>query len=93
MTLVVDRPRDQCGSAVFVRSGIDVDKSSSELSNIEVLNMQLMGIYVSAVYKPSNEEFFFPADFTDDPVNMVIGDFKIHIVLWGYSETNDNWKS
>ena len=45
MTLVIERPHTQYGSVRFVRSGVDVDKSSmSELKNTEVVNMQLYGV-------------------------------------------------
>ena len=63
-----------------------INPSRMNSVTLKCRNMQLMGISVSAVYKPPNEEFFFPADVTGDPVNVVIGDVNSHSVRWGYSD-------
>ncbi|XP_038058777.1 uncharacterized protein LOC119730062 [Patiria miniata] len=91
MTLIIERPHDQYGSAIFVRSGLTVDKFSlSETDNIEALSICLMGISVSSVYKPPNETFNLPNAPTDGRVNVAIGDFNSHNVAWGYGETNED---
>ena len=49
MSLIAEIPHDQYGSAIFVRNGLIVDKSStSDIDNIEVLTIELMGISVSS---------------------------------------------
>ena len=48
--------------------------------NIEILSIELMGISVSSVYKPSIETFILPNAVTDGLVNVVIGDLNSHSV-------------
>ena len=93
MTLTTERLHDQYGS-IFVRNGLTVDNASvSENYNIDVLSIELMGIYVSSVYKPPIETFSLPNAVTDGRVNVVIGDFNSHSVTWGYVKTNEDGES
>ena len=49
------------GSAIFVRNGLTVDNAYvSDNDNIEVLYIELMGIYVRSVNKPPIETFSLP---------------------------------
>ena len=91
MTLIAERPHDQYGSAIFARNGLAVDKSYlSDINNIEVLSIDLMGITVSSVYKPPQEPFDLPGRATDGRMNVVIGDFNSHSISWGYREMNED---
>ena len=61
MTLITERLHDQYGSAIFVRNGLTVDNAYvSDNDNIEVISIELMGIYVRSVYKPPIETFSLP---------------------------------
>ena len=83
-----------CSTTIFVRNGLTVDNASvSENDNIEILSIELMGISVSSVYKPSIETFILPNAVTDGRVNVVIGDLNSHSVTWGYGETNEDGES
>ena len=91
MSLIVERPHDQYGSAIFVRNSLSVEKSSlSESNNIEILSIQLMGISVSSVYKPPSVRCDLPEFLAADGIHVVIGDFNSHSVTWGYGETNED---
>ena len=68
-----------------------MDKSYlSDINNIEVLSIDLMGITVSYVYKPPQEPFDLPGRATDGRMNVVIGDFNSHSISWGYREMNED---
>ena len=83
-----------CSTTIFVRNGLTVDNASvSENDNIEILSIELMGISVSSVYKPSIETCILPNAVTDGLVNVVIGDLNSHSVTWGYGETNEDGES
>ncbi|CAH1258394.1 Hypp2004 [Branchiostoma lanceolatum] len=91
MTLIVERPHDQYGSAILARDGLNADKFSlSDMNNIEVLSIDLLGIRVSSVCKPPAETFSLPKEATDGKLNIVIGDFNSHSTTWGYRQTNDD---
>ena len=94
MPLITEILHDQYGSSIFVRNGLTVDNASvSEIDNIEILSIELMGLSVSSVYKPPIEAFSLPNTVTDGRVNVVIGDFNSHSVTWGYGETNEHGES
>ena len=48
-----------------------------EFSNMAV-HIQLMWISVNVVYNPPYDELSFQDGFTDNPVNVLIGDFSSH---------------
>ena len=49
-----------------------------------------MGISVSSIYKPPTQTFCLPPGVTDGRVNVAIGDFNSHNIIWGYGETNED---
>ena len=91
MSLILERPHDQYGSAIFVRHGLTVDKTFlSDTNNIEVLSIYLLGISVSSIYKPPAVPFDVPVAATDGRINILIGDFNSRSPSWGYANTNDD---
>ena len=65
MDLAIERPNSQYGSAIFVRSGTILNTTSlTDISNIEILRVDLNGISVTSVYKPPGERFSFHQTLT-----------------------------
>ena len=65
MDLSIERPNSQYGSAIFVRSGTILNTTSlTDISNIEILRVDLNGISVTSVYKPPGERFSFHQTLT-----------------------------
>lgn len=93
MKLVVERPHEQYGSAIFVRPDIDVRSCALTcVEDVEILTIELQSCTVTSVYKPPNTAFKFhePDNFRNQNVNIVLGDFNCHSTAWGYNETNDD---
>ncbi|KAE9524319.1 hypothetical protein AGLY_015358 [Aphis glycines] len=93
MKLVAIRPHWKYGSAIFVRSSIDVTTSQiTEIDDIEILTIEVGKCTVTSIYKPPNSTFAFdkPANFDTKNIHIIIGDFNSHHTNWGYDETDNN---
>uniref|UniRef100_A0A6P7HAH0 Uncharacterized protein LOC114348275 n=1 Tax=Diabrotica virgifera virgifera TaxID=50390 RepID=A0A6P7HAH0_DIAVI len=93
MKLILERPHDQYGSAVFVRPDIDVASTSlTDQNDIEILTVEINSCTVTSMYKPPNADFAFeePNNFQSQQIKFVLGDFNCHSVAWGYNETGSN---
>ncbi|XP_014671672.1 PREDICTED: uncharacterized protein LOC106812338 [Priapulus caudatus] len=91
MTLTAERQNNTYGSAIFVRDGLTVDKSlPTDDTDIEALTIEFKGITVTSVYKRPRAKFALPcrATINDGRINVIIGDFNSHNVIWGYSQTD-----
>ena len=91
MDLAIERPHSQYGSAIFVTSGTIVSTTSlTDINNIEILRVDLIGISVPSVYKPPGERVSFhqPLTAVGDQQQVIIGDFNSHSSTWGYATTN-----
>lgn len=60
MTLIIERPHNKYGSAIFVKNNIAVKSASeNERNDIEILTVDLGKCPITSIYKPSNESFAF----------------------------------
>lgn len=83
MTLVIERPHNKYGSALFVKNNKSVKSASkSETNTTEILNVDLKKCLVTSIYKPPNGNFVFdePEHFRDNNVRIVVGD--IYSTSW-----------
>lgn len=93
MKMIVERPHDQYGSAIFVKPGVNVISTSmTESDNIELLTIRTPNFSVTSVYKPPDAKFKFANlnDLRQQNINFVIGDFNCKSSAWGYNETDEN---
>jgi len=85
MQLVNERPHNQYGSAIFIKEGLDAQKTFlSEHNKVEILTVQLSGFAVTCIYKPPA----VPFEFTEPPMApmpyIVLGDFNSNGTNCGY---------
>jgi len=93
MTLIIERPHNKYGSAIFLKSNIAVKSASkSETNNIEILTVDLGKCSITSIYNPPNENFVFEEqeNFRDNNTRIVARDFNSHSISWGYAETNND---
>lgn len=93
MKLVLERPHDQYGSAVFTRPDLLLRSTAMTFSSdMEILTIELQSCTVTSVYKPPNTNFSFnePANFQTQRIKFLVGDFNCHSTTWGYNETDAN---
>ena len=93
MRLVAERPHEQYGSAIYVKSGIRVYSTKvSADNNIEVLTVLLDDdVSITSIYKPPTQDFHLPPDAVGQHRNEIfIGDFNCHSTQWGYQDTDEN---
>lgn len=93
MRLILERPHDQYGSAVFARPYIDIVSASlTERNNTEILTVRTPQYSVTSLYKPPESQYVFtePDNLCYDDINFVLGDFNCQSIAWGYKETSEN---
>lgn len=93
MKLVALRPHRQYGSAIFVRTSLEINSVQiTEENDVELLTIELCNCTVTSVYKPPNAIFKFEKSLNlrAQPANFIIGDFNSHHTSWGYDVTDDN---
>ncbi|KAI5732047.1 hypothetical protein M8J77_020382 [Diaphorina citri] len=93
MVLVLERPHDQYGSAVFIRNDINVTSAClTDFDDIEVLTVDTPQFSVTSIYKPPEVDWSFhkPLNFSYQKTNFIIGDFNCQSITWGYRETSEN---
>ena len=79
MALVAERPHNKHGSSVFIRDGLKVNNISvCEEGNVELITVELSGVFIHSMYKPPPEPFRLPAL---GQRNLVIGDLDSHSTL------------
>ena len=89
-TLVVERPHDKYGSAIFIRDYLKVKRISVTAANhVEVIIAELPDVVVHSVYKPPSEQFVLPPLGHRSRPQIVIGDFNSHNTIWGYYATDN----
>ena len=91
MVLATEHPHRQYGSAVFVKTSIDIESTScSVVNDIEILTVELSSVVVTSVYKPPPSAFVFhqTVPHVHSKPQIIIGDFNSHSTQWGYRETN-----
>lgn len=91
MTLLLERPHEKYGSAIFSRPNLAIktlDLTCNE--DIEILTVELQSCTITSIYKPPAADFIFnePENFNNQPVQLVLGDFNCQSTVWGYSETS-----
>ena len=60
MNLIVERPHNQHGSAIYVKPGLDVNNTIIYSdNNMEILSINLKGLTVASIYKPPNTPFTY----------------------------------
>lgn len=93
MELIIERPHEKYGSAIFARPGLNILSAAfTEFNNVEILTIRTSKFSVTSVYKPPGEDFAFkePENFSYNEINFILGDFNCHGTAWGYRETDDN---
>jgi exonuclease III len=93
MKLILERPHDKYGSAVFVRENITVDSACLTCTDdIEILTVEINKCTITSVYKPPLKPFYFeePENYNSQSIKIVMGDFNCHSTSWGYQETDEN---
>ena len=94
MNLIVERPHDQYGSAIYVKPGLDVNNTNIYSdNNMEILSINLEGFTVTSIYKPPNTPFTYKDPPCHQSIEIIMGDFNSHNTIWGYDETNENGKA
>ena len=91
MAQVSERPHNKHGTSVFVRDSLKVNSFSvCEEDKVEFITVELPGVVVHFVYKPSAEQFLlFPLGNRNMP-HIVIGDLNSHNTLCGYTSTDND---
>lgn len=91
MKMAIESPHRQYGSAIFVRSDIPINSTSSSCTdNIELLHVTLQDVTITSVYKPPTERFAYTDNHIHSDAWVIIGDFNSHSTNWGYSENDEN---
>ena len=93
MKLVVERPHEKYGSAIFNKRDTIIDKTSlSDKDNVEILTVSLGKLSVTSMYKLLRSTFSFPEPetFNYQQVNVIIGDFNSHSTSWDYNNSNND---
>ena len=94
MNLIVKRPHDQYGSAIYVKPGLDISNTNIYSdNNMEILSINLEGLTVTNIYKPPNTPFTYKDPPCHQSTKIIMGDFNSHNTIWGYDETNENGKA
>lgn len=94
MKLLVERPHDQYGSALFIRDDIQYSDSwYTDTDDIEILSVTIENVTISSIYKPPNVKFQYDDNHAAAKIKITVGDFNSHNVLWGYSETDENGRA
>ena len=79
MTLVAERHHINYGSAILIRSDLQVKSISVwEQDSVELISIEMAGVVIHSVYTPPH---------------IMIGDFNNHNTTWGYTNTDDNGKA
>lgn len=93
MTLIIERPHNKYGSAIFVKSNIADKSASKSKTNIEILTVDVGKCSIMSIYKPPSEKFVFeePENFTDTrQTNKIIKktakNCKLIVLRHAYSE-------
>ena len=90
ITLIAEQSHIKYGSAILIRSDLKVKGISIwEQDNVELISIEMPGVVVHSVYKPPNEKFVLPALRHGNLPHIVIGAFKSHSTIWGYTNTDD----
>ena len=82
MMLVIERPHEKYGSAIFVKTGTIIDNN-----NMAILTAETGGTLITSVYKPPSRPYQMPPLHNSKP-EVVIGDFNSHSVNWAYDDSN-----
>ena len=94
INLIVERPHDQYGSAIYVKPGLDVNNTNIYSdNNMEILSINLEGLTVTSIYKPPNTPFTYKDPPCHQSIEIIMGSFNSHNTIWGYDETNENGKA
>ena len=73
----------------LIRSDLEVkDGSVWEQDNVELISIEMLGVVVHFVYKPTNDKFVLLGH--GNLPHIVIRDFNSHSATWGYTNTDDN---
>ena len=93
MTMAIERPHRQYGSAIFVKTDSVIEATAkTEVNNIETLTVEFSRAMVTSVYKPPDIDFIFtnPLPNPHNKAQIVIKDFNSHSTQLGYTETNSD---
>ena len=93
MKLVVERPHEKYGSAIFTKRDTIIDETSlSDNDNVEILTVSLGKPSVTSMYKPPGSTFSFlePETYNHQQVNVIMGDFNSQSTSWGYNNSNND---
>ena len=72
MTLKAERPHIKYGSAILIRSDLQVKGVSLwEQDTVELISIEMPGVVGHSVYKPRNEQFVLPALRTGKPTSIL----------------------
>lgn len=71
MTLILEMPHNQYGSAIFIRNGLSVDNTiCTDKDEVEIIIIIIKGISVTSIYKPPSVTFDIPPDVTSGHINV-----------------------
>ena len=74
---IAERPHIKYGSDILIRNDLKVKGISVwEQDNVELISIEMPGVVVHSVYKPSNEKFVLPALGYGNLPHIVIGYFN-----------------
>ncbi|KAI5742625.1 hypothetical protein M8J77_009365 [Diaphorina citri] len=93
MTLILERPHEKYGSAIFIKPDLIINSTDLTCNNdIEILTIETQSCTITSVYKPPTTAFNFiePTNFRNQNTQIVLGDFNCHNTQWGYNETDKN---
>ena len=89
--LIVERPHDQYGSAIFAKKSINIKSTSmTDQENVETLTVEMENISITSIYKPPGAQFKSNETngYNRHKANIILGDFNCHSTTWGYNDTN-----
>ena len=90
MSLVVERPHNNYGSAILIQNDLKVKKIYERVQGtVEIITIVMPGVVVHSVYTPPNDPFELPALGHRNLPHIVIGDFNSHSTTWGYASTDN----
>ena len=80
MKMVIERPHEKYGSAIYVKPDLVITSTSmTENNDIEILTVNIGSITITSVYKPPTRQFQFdnPDSLDCNKTNVAIGDFTV----------------
>lgn len=94
MVLAIERPHQQYGSAIFVRTDLAIEEMDmSNDHDIKVLSVELSSVVVTSVHQPPRIDFMFsqPIPKVHSKPQIIICDFNSHSTHKDGEEVGNGW--